>query len=224
MTTPTPTLTLTPTRTLPAELALAGELDAARQRDDGRLPPERELAARHGLSRTAVRAWLDRLEHSGAVVRHVGRGTFVAPAVTQDLSPAQIMAVRLLLEPQMLGLAVAHATASDIAEMRRCLAEGRAAPGFDEFEVWDARLHAAIAASTANPLLVQLFEVSNAARDSPVWGNAKRRAFTAARRDDYQRDHEALVEAIADRDAPQAAEVMRQHLLRIRTSLLGDPG
>jgi len=123
---------------------------AARERDDGRLPSERELANRHGLSRTAVRNWLDRLHHSGAVVRHVGRGTFVAPTVTQDLSPAHIMAVRLLLEPQMLGLAVANATASDIAEMRRCLAEGRYASDFDEFERWDANLHAAIAASTAN--------------------------------------------------------------------------
>lgn len=204
------------------ESALAEELEAARERSDGRLPPERELAARHNLSRSAVRAWLDDLERSGVVVRQVGRGTFVTPAVEHDISPAQIMAVRLLLEPQMLALAVAHATPSDIAEMRRCLAGGAAAAGFAEFEYWDARLHAAIADSTANQLLVQLFTVMNQARDNPVWGSAKRRSFTPDRRKQYHQDHEALVAAIAERDTQAAMAVMREHLGRIRSTLLGE--
>ena len=213
------TETLRPTN---APASLHEELETARHRHDGRLPPERDLASRHGLSRTAVRAWLDRLERNGAVVRHVGRGTFVTPATDDEVSPAQIMAVRLLLEPQMLTLAVAHATPSDIAEMRRCLAEGAAASDFEEFELWDSRLHETIAKSTGNRLLVQLFTVMNEARDNPVWGNAKRRSFTPARRNEYQRDHETLVAAIADRDPLTAMTVMRDHLLRIRTSLLGE--
>ena len=201
--------------------ALEDVLDAARQSNDGRLPPERDLAARYGLSRTAVRRWLDGLERSGTVVRHVGRGTFLTPVVEIETSPAQIMAVRLLLEPQMLSLAVANATSSDIAEMRRCLVAGAAAPDFDEFEHWDSRLHATIAASTDNPLLLQLFDVMNGARDNPVWGNAKRRSFTPERRSEYQQDHEALVDAIEDRDTQTAVTVMRDHLSRIRFTLLG---
>jgi GntR family transcriptional regulator len=47
--------------------------------EDGRLPTERELAVRFGVSRTTVRQVLDRLEHEGAVHRRRGRsgGTFV---------------------------------------------------------------------------------------------------------------------------------------------------
>jgi GntR family transcriptional regulator len=45
-----------------------------------RLPPERELAERLGVSRMTLRHALDSLERRGIVVRHVGRdgGTFVA--------------------------------------------------------------------------------------------------------------------------------------------------
>ena len=47
--------------------------------DDGRIPPETELAAELGVSRTTVRDALSRLEHEGAIVRRQGAGTFVNP-------------------------------------------------------------------------------------------------------------------------------------------------
>lgn len=48
--------------------------------DDGRIPPETELAADLGVSRTTVRDALSRLEHEGAIVRRQGAGTFVNAA------------------------------------------------------------------------------------------------------------------------------------------------
>jgi DNA-binding FadR family transcriptional regulator len=203
---------------------LAAELEAARQRPSGRIPPERELAARHGLSRTAVRRWLDELEQTGQVTRHVGRGTFVTrarPVDDADTSPAEILAVRLMLEPQMLGLAIANATTRDIAEMRHCLAAGEGAGSYEEFERWDAGLHAAIAASTHNNLMIRLFTVMNEARHDPLWGSAKRRTFTPSRRAEYEQDHRELVDAIDDRHLERAAAIMRRHLQRIRAALIG---
>jgi DNA-binding FadR family transcriptional regulator len=210
----------------PAEASgvLTTELEAARRRPSGRIPPERELAARHGLSRTVVRRWLDRLERSGQITRHVGRGTFVTrarQAEAADTSPAEILAVRLIVEPQMLGLAIANATARDIAEMRHCLAESEAAGSYEEFERWDSGLHAAIAASTHNTLMIRLFTVMNEARHDPLWGSAKRRSFTPQRRAEYEQDHRELVDAIDDRHLDRAATVMRRHLQRIRTALIG---
>ncbi len=205
-----------------AAVLLEAELQAAHASDTGRLPAERELASRLGLSRSAVRRWLDELERGGAVTRHVGRGTFVQSSRPGDgTTPAEIMAVRLLLEPQMLALAVANATVPDIALMRSCLSESEAAVTFEDFEHWDSRLHAAIAESTHNSLLIRLFTVVNEARHHPLWGTAKRRSFTDQRRREYEHDHRELVTAIDDRDAAQAAVVMRRHLQRIRTVLLG---
>jgi len=46
---------------------------------EGRIPPETELAADLGVSRTTVRDALSRLEHEGAIYRRQGSGTFVNP-------------------------------------------------------------------------------------------------------------------------------------------------
>jgi GntR family transcriptional regulator len=45
--------------------------------DDGRIPPETELATDLGVSRTTVRDALSRLEHEGTIYRRQGAGTFV---------------------------------------------------------------------------------------------------------------------------------------------------
>ncbi|MFE7940517.1 FadR/GntR family transcriptional regulator [Streptomyces griseoincarnatus] len=96
-----------------------------------RLPTERDLAATTGVGRAAVRAALQDLESRCIVLRHVGRGTFIAPDETaladgaaHQPSPAEIMASRLVLEPELMPLAAASATRSDLAEVERCLRGG----------------------------------------------------------------------------------------------------
>lgn len=44
---------------------------------EGRIPPETELAADLGVSRTTIRDALSRLENEGAIIRKQGAGTFV---------------------------------------------------------------------------------------------------------------------------------------------------
>jgi GntR family transcriptional regulator len=66
------------------ELVLSDDLG-----DGGRLPTERDLALRYGVSRTTVRQVLDNLERVGLVVRRRGRkgGTFaIKPPVTLDFT------------------------------------------------------------------------------------------------------------------------------------------
>jgi GntR family transcriptional regulator len=50
---------------------------------EGRIPPEAELAAELGVSRTTVRDALSRLEHEGTISRRQGSGTFVNEPVLQ---------------------------------------------------------------------------------------------------------------------------------------------
>ena len=45
--------------------------------EDGRIPPETELASDLGVSRTTIRDALSRLEHEGRIYRRQGSGTFV---------------------------------------------------------------------------------------------------------------------------------------------------
>jgi DNA-binding FadR family transcriptional regulator len=218
---------------------LAGLILAESQRaglgPGGRLPTERQLAADLGVTRSAIRHALKVLEAEGRVSREVGRGTFLRdPAAVvlgglngdglarlDDVGPADVMTVRRLLEPSVMPLVVAWATARDFEEMNRCLAGGDAAQTYEDFEVWDLALHRCIFAASHSPLLLRLAAVIESARHGHVWGNLKRRSDSREHREEYRVDHRELVAALRARDADRAVEAMRTHLARVERHLLG---
>ena len=151
-------------------------------------------------------------------------GGFPGPDVSSgsdDYSPADVIMVRRLFEPTAMSLVVAWATARDFAEMERCLLGGERAADHDEFEVWDAALHRSIIAATRSPLLIRLYAEVERARHGRMWGDLKRRSASAARRDEYRRDHEEIVAALKTRDSDRATAAMRAHLARVSRHLLG---
>ncbi|MFG1710468.1 FadR/GntR family transcriptional regulator [Nonomuraea sp. M3C6] len=209
------------------ELVTRGTEDGT-LRPGSKLPTERELVQRLAAPRSAVRRALETLENENMLIRHVGRGTFLTEAAMHqikaapdDTSPAEIMQVRQLLEPQVATLAARVATQADLDRIGECLARGGAADDFDAFERWDATLHRAIAAAAHNGLLMNMFDVMNTARALPVWGSLKRRTSTPELRRCYHDEHTAIVEALHDRDPLGAGENMRQHLQHVSDSLLG---
>jgi GntR family transcriptional regulator, uxu operon transcriptional repressor len=164
----------------------------------------------------------------GAAAAAEGAGPDAAPGAApdgppgaDDYAPADVMTVRRLFEPTAMSLVVAWATARDFDEMDRCLRGGERAADHDEFEVWDAALHRSIIAATRSPLLITLYAEVERARHGQVWGDLKRRSATAARRDEYRRDHEEIVTALRLRDADRATAAMRTHLARVSRHLLG---
>jgi DNA-binding FadR family transcriptional regulator len=193
-----------------------------------KLPTERDLVQRLAAPRSAVRRALEALEHEGLITRHVGRGTFLTEAATRkvdgapaDTSPAEIMQVRLLLEPEVAALAARVANQADLARIAECLDAGGASEDFEGFESWDARLHRAIAQAAHNGLLMNMFDVLNTARALPVWGTLKRRTSTPERRRCYHAEHTAIVDALRDRDPDGAGHAMRAHLQNVSENLLG---
>jgi DNA-binding FadR family transcriptional regulator len=193
-----------------------------------KLPTERELVELLGAPRSAIRQGLAALERDQLVVRHVGRGTFVAEDATHgrlrapaDTSPTEIMQVRSLLEPQIARLAAQVARQADLDHIDRCLHRGGAATDHAGFEAWDAELHRAIAKAARNTLLLTLFDTMNAARDLPVWGSLKKRSFSPQRRLAYHQDHAAIVAALHDRDPEAAGHAMARHLRHVTDNLLG---
>lgn len=200
-----------------------------------RLPTERALADGLGVSRTHVRRALARLEAAGSISREVGRGTFVRrfhptaePADVDglvdvtDVGPADVMAVRLLLEPQAMPIVVARATGRDFDEMRRCLEGGESADTYADFEQWDLALHRCLMEASHNPLLLRLYSCVETARHGQLWGDLKRRNDSGQRRAEYRSQHHAVVDALRTRDSDAAMEAMRVHLARVRSNLLGN--
>jgi DNA-binding FadR family transcriptional regulator len=195
-----------------------------------KLPTERDLVQRLAAPRSAVRRALDALEQEGLVIRHVGRGTFLSEEAVRrnggapaDCSPAEIMQVRLVIEPPVAALAARVANQADLDRIAACLDAGGAAEEFEAFESWDAKLHRAIAESAHNGLLMNMFDVMNTARALPVWGSLKRRTSTPERRRCYHAEHAAIVEALCDRDPEGAEKAMRVHLQNVADNLLGRP-
>jgi DNA-binding FadR family transcriptional regulator len=199
-----------------------------------RLPTERELEFELGVARNTLRKGLKRLEDEGKIVRQVGRGSFVAEtsngggsaeALLSHVlgsSPAEVMEIRLVLEPWAAALAANRATAADLSRMRDCIAQAAIAPDVPTFEKWDGELHQAIISSAKNGLLAGLYEAINTVRHQPEWMKLKERTVTAERRNAYHRQHGEIVDALSERDPEQASTLIREHLLAVRVSLLGE--
>ncbi len=195
-----------------------------------KLPTERALAAQLAVPRSAVRDALAVLESGGAVTRIIGSGTYVRAAASESppaepsppsASPAEIMEARLLVEPRLAELAAINADQDDFVRFDDCIRQGDAADDFEAFEHWDAALHQAIARSTHNRLVIELYAMITRARDLTAWGELKRRSLSAERRDHYRREHHAIVAALKARDAAAAETALLGHLERVRSNLLG---
>jgi DNA-binding FadR family transcriptional regulator len=197
------------------------------------LPTERELEAALGVARNTLRKGLRLLERDGKIVRHVGRGSFVAepsaPAVEVGglldriigSSPAEVMEVRLQLEPWAGELAAGRANATDLKLMRDCVQQAGEAEDILTFEHWDGLLHQTIISAAKNELLAGLYMAINLVRLQPEWLRLKERTVTPARRILYQEQHSAIVEALCDRDPMLSSQLIRNHLEDVRRSLLG---
>ncbi len=199
-----------------------------------RLPAERELSDTFGVSRSTVRRVLQEFKQRQLITQAVGSGTYVSDQVQQALSawaapaqaalavsPAELMNARLVLEPAVIDLCVGNATAADFDRMDECNAQAEAAATLEEFERWDAALHAAIAQAAHNGFITAMLHTMNEVRSQDEWAVLKRRSATPQRRREYEAEHRALVQALRQRDAEKARALCLAHLVHVRQNMLG---
>lgn len=203
---------------------------AAAAEPDGRLPPERRVAAELGLTRTEVRKAYAALERDGRVVRQVGRGTFLRAErfgrddlqdVKLRTGPREAMQARLLIEPELAALAAINASVQQISQLRNLAQETRAVASWADYETLDARFHRLIAEAAGNTLLLAVHDVVNEVRRAVIWTWLDTRP--AGPPPDYTSfaEHEAILDAIARRDRSGAADAMRRHLRTTTSRLIG---
>jgi GntR family transcriptional regulator, transcriptional repressor for pyruvate dehydrogenase complex len=194
-----------------------------------RLPPERELARKLGLTRTQLRSGMKQLQAEGVVWRHVGRGTFFGghPAerhghveAVGTTTPRELMEARSAIEPQLARLAARHATADDIARMERALERSIATTDPETFHKYDAELHMCVAQAAHNALLLSLFKSMNEVRHKLLWGRLDGNFLTPTLQVQYSEQHRGFVEAIKRRDDRAAETLMRFHLDAVEQQLL----
>ncbi|MGA8649936.1 MAG: FCD domain-containing protein [Xanthobacteraceae bacterium] len=197
---------------------------------NGRLPAERELAAQYGVARNTVRRAVEAIANDGTIERHVGRGTFVNSEVAEladivqrvtGVSPADLMAARLIVEPQAAALAAKNASLSDLQAIVEAHRQATHAHQTDEFERWDTLFHQRLFAATRNELLTSIHDILQVIRSRNAWIELKRKSFSENRRRDYCEQHGNVVAALESRDADGAAQAMLRHIEAIEVALFG---
>jgi GntR family transcriptional repressor for pyruvate dehydrogenase complex len=206
------------------DLIRAGEVEA-----DGKLPTERDLSFRFGISRRAVRRALDALEAEGLVWRKQGKGTFVgeppspneqlAAKIAPEADPVSVMEARLALEPELAALAARRATAEDVARMRELADRTAQAEDADGAELWDGSLHRLIARIAGNPILSAAFALLNEVRSEQRWQAERLRARSPDLVAEYDAQHLRIIAAIHARDEEAARAAMRDHLMALTSNL-----
>ncbi|MEV5541307.1 FadR/GntR family transcriptional regulator [Saccharopolyspora shandongensis] len=197
-----------------------------------RLPPERQLAERLGVSRASVKQAIVVLEVQGLVeVRH-GGGTYlrresldvepVAELVARKRRLPDVLEAREALETKLAELAAQRRTDADLAEidaalaaMRREIAEGGLG------SEGDRRFHAAITAAAHSSLLADFMrtiatEIAESRQESLRQPNRPGKSLA---------QHERIAEAIREGNPRAAVTAMRRHLQTVsRVRLLSwDP-
>jgi DNA-binding GntR family transcriptional regulator len=178
------------------------------------------LAAQLGISQTPVREALARLEGDGLAVRNANGRYHAAPRL--DLATfEQLYAVRLLLEPFGARAAAQSITEAELATMRghvRSLAGAGTRGRSEEFAGYiaaDSGFHETIATASRNRLLFEaVHHLHVHYRLGPLF---RIRGVTDAAV--AIREHEAILGAIAAREADRAEILMRRHIERSREEL-----
>ncbi len=204
-------------------------VDEARREDRRRLPSEARLAEELDISRARLRGLLKILEGEGLIWRHVGKGTFIGerPLTTEltsmpdMLTPPEAFETRLVIEPEIAALAARRATPAQIEEMRLCLQRMQEFDEFDQWAVWDERLHRLVAKAADNTLLLAVYDTIRESAPSGM-RNIINRVFSLHTRDESNIEHQRFIEAIAEHDPQKAESLMRAHLQAIRQIMFGD--
>jgi len=203
-----------------------GLIERKQLRPGDRLPPERDLASRIGVSRPTVRMGLHALAAMGCVESRHGSGTFIPAgpptlgseplsllAALHDFTHAQMYEARRIFEVGAAGLAAECATPDHIASLAEEVASLFASMDAPHrFLVHDINFHRIVAAASGNPIVAAVVEMVSAL----YYQQRRATAEQASDRDlrDAAGAHREIYRAIRARDPEAARRLMNDHLLR----------
>lgn len=211
--------------------ALKKRISSGEWIENGRMPPERDLASEFGVARNTVRRAVSFLEDDGTVVRHVGRGTFLTATNPSSMaavvgrmegtSPADMMEIRQLLEPAAAAFAATNASAMELNAVREAHKIASESQDMPTFEHWDAEFHHRIFACSRNDFLKEIHNLMRILRNQAPWFEMKKRSFSEERRGIYCSEHQTVLDALLRRDPESASQAMLAHLRTVERNLLG---
>lgn len=211
-------------RRVSAMEAVLGHLRSAIERGTyaigDKLPSEAELCRTLEVSRPVLREALRALQTMGLTVSRTGKGTFVIARAVEDptfgdYAASDLLEVRRHVEIPVAGYAARRRTAENLDRLSQLLERMERETDTAAWVAMDTLFHLAVAESAQNPVFRRVIEEI---RDAL----ARQSAFLnelGGRREQSDREHRAIVEALADGSERAAVEAMSHHLDRVETSL-----
>ncbi len=195
-----------------------------------KLPSERELAQSCKVSRSSIRDAIRRLELMGMVEPRQGAGTIVCQRTPEALvNPltaillrqrkhvAELLDVRLMIEPAIAARAAEHITPEQLARIEDILRRqdekvARNQPAIEE----DSELHYTIAEAANNSVLLHVLDVlMDLLRES-----RERNMQVEGRPEKSVEGHKRIFTALCRGDAKAAEAAMRRHLEEVMQLVL----
>jgi GntR family transcriptional repressor for pyruvate dehydrogenase complex len=204
-----------------------------------RLPAERVLAEQFGVSRPSLREAIQKLAAKGLLVSRQGGGNFVAEALGSTFSDPllqllennadaqrDLLEFRHTLEGACAFYAAQRATELDqqrltaaFAELQECYARSDTVTRMEE-GVADAHFHLAIAEASHNAVLLHtirgLFDLLKRNVVTNIGGMYAVRSET---RDMLMQQHRELYEAVIERRAADARDIVHRHISYVQDVL-----
>lgn len=175
----------------------------------GKRIPERELCDEFGVSRTPLREALKALAAEGLVELSPNRGAHVARLDRHDIE--EVFEVMASLEALAGELACERITEAELAEVRALHYEMRAhyeRANLPEYFRCNQRIHEAIIAAARNTTLQRVHEsLAGRLQRARYVANLSGQRWAGA-----IAEHERILEALLERDAPRLSGLLREHL------------
>ncbi|MHA7177196.1 FadR/GntR family transcriptional regulator [Arthrobacter sp. Sr24] len=200
------------------DMIISGELSAG-----DRLPPEKELSEKLGLSRSSLREAVKALEIIRVLDVRRGDGTYVTSlepkllteAMTfivdlhQDKSILDIFEVRRILEPAAAAMAATRISADQIAALRATMENIDDSTSVESLVDHDLIFHELITAAADNAYLASVLDaLSSSTVRARIW-----RGLTQDKAVDRTlAEHSAIIEALERGDADLAKSLLTVHI------------
>lgn len=195
----------------------------------GRLPPERELAQRFGVSRPTIREAIIALEVLERVEVKTGSGVYVlahnadsAYGYDPSISAFELTEARALIEGETAALAATMISDQQLQKLEESLHEmaDESADGNLTSEDSDKQFHAIIAEATGNKMLIEIAKNLWAIRGNSPMVHRSYQAICELDGEKRVDEHVEILQAIKDRDPLAARKAMHGHFARILDKLI----
>jgi GntR family transcriptional repressor for pyruvate dehydrogenase complex len=196
-------------------------IDSGEFQAGARLPAERELAEKLGVSRPSVREALIALEVEHVVEVRGGAGVFVqAPGTRGDArrsvpvpGPFDVIRARWIIESEAAALAASNATPAHLKRMKSAFTEmQRAHTHTPEATAADQRFHLCIAEASGNGALSMVVQQLWEQRTGELYMQLESHFVGETIWREAVREHGELLRAIASRDPAAARTAMQLHM------------